>query len=147
MLLHCVYYMYLLPSLSQSYVFGIKAIVNITKGTCLCLRAKWKVISTTMADSTQGMAQSSLLGEMSSAAAEIELLAQGDTGAAQPVERGPAWGNLSFWGYFPAWRCCLEMGKFRQYSGAAHSNSCGMCRGSGESSPGWQCEPWSNIFY
>lgn len=39
------------------------------------------------------------------------------------------------------------MGKFRQCGGVAQSNSSGLCRGSGESSPGGQFESWGNIFY
>lgn len=56
-LLHCLLYVFIAKLISELCI-DIKAVVNITKGTCLCLRAKWKVISTTMADSFQRMAQS-----------------------------------------------------------------------------------------
>lgn len=142
MLLHCLLYVFI-AKLISGLCIDIKAVVNITKGTWTLLTApvyaseqSGKLFQARWLTVFRLWHKASLLGETSSATAEVELLPQGDAGAAHTVERGPAWGNLSFWGYFPAWRCCLGMAKFRQCGGAAQSKSSGLCRGSGKSSPG-----------
>lgn len=124
----CVCHTYLLPSLSRSYVFDIKAVRKITKGTekpVYPSDQSGKLSRRQWLTAHRGWHKAPLLGEMSSAAAEIELNCwEGDAGGAQVVERGTAQGQSaprSFWAYLLTWRCCLGMGKLRQRSGAALS--------------------------
>lgn len=73
---------------------------------------------------------------MSSAAAELELLPQGNAGAAHTVAQPGA--ICHFGGIFLPGDAVWEW---------ESSGSCGLCRGGGESSPGGQFESWGNIFY
>lgn len=126
--------MYLLPSLSQSYVFDIEAVMNITFH--LCLRARWKVISTMTADSTQRMAQSlpSWRGVLSSsrgwAAATGRRWSSTASGERTSLGQSVILGVLS----------CLEMlsgdGTVQAVQWCSTVQQLWLHRGTGESSPG-----------
>lgn len=151
----CVCYMYLLSSLSQSYVFDIRAVRKITEGTEKPVypsdqrgKSSWLQWLTARG----GWHKASLLGEMSSAAAEIDL----NCWWREMLEEHSWWreaqprGNqpLSHFGYFLAWRCCLGMGKLRQCSGAEQFRQLWAVQGQrGKKLPPMgQFRSWINIF-